>query len=137
MIATVSPHAGNFEHTLNTLRYADRVKELQPGSRSGSSSSSSYENVDRSNHSRFESSVVLASDPAFSDLDKTPTIKKTTRHDRGGEAAESPLVDRVMQSMAILHDLNEMVSRVTDPDLSEIIYDELTALKAALEHMIK
>ncbi|KAI7874927.1 kinesin-domain-containing protein [Lichtheimia hyalospora FSU 10163] len=29
MIATISPSGGNSEHTLNTLRYADRVKELK------------------------------------------------------------------------------------------------------------
>ncbi|RUS24860.1 P-loop containing nucleoside triphosphate hydrolase protein [Jimgerdemannia flammicorona] len=29
MIATVSPNGSNSEHTLNTLRYADRVKELK------------------------------------------------------------------------------------------------------------
>ncbi|KAF7722586.1 Kinesin-like protein kif24 [Apophysomyces ossiformis] len=29
MIATISPNQGNSEHTLNTLRYADRVKELK------------------------------------------------------------------------------------------------------------
>ncbi|XP_077980842.1 kinesin-like protein KIF2A [Glandiceps talaboti] len=31
MIATISPGMGSCEHTLNTLRYADRVKELGPG----------------------------------------------------------------------------------------------------------
>lgn len=31
MIACVSPSAGSCEHTLNTLRYADRVKELKRG----------------------------------------------------------------------------------------------------------
>ncbi|KAL1914804.1 uncharacterized protein VTP21DRAFT_7896 [Calcarisporiella thermophila] len=29
MIATISPNSSNSEHTLNTLRYADRVKELK------------------------------------------------------------------------------------------------------------
>ena len=29
MIANVSPSTGCCEHTLNTLRYADRVKELK------------------------------------------------------------------------------------------------------------
>ena len=29
MIANVSPAGGCCEHTLNTLRYADRVKELK------------------------------------------------------------------------------------------------------------
>ena len=33
MIATISPNSSNSEHTLNTLRYADRVKELKGGSR--------------------------------------------------------------------------------------------------------
>jgi kinesin family protein 2/24 len=44
MIACVSPAAGSCEHTLNTLRYADRVKELRcnvVGTLSSSSSSSS------------------------------------------------------------------------------------------------
>ncbi len=29
MIANISPSSGNCEHTLNTLRYSDRVKELK------------------------------------------------------------------------------------------------------------
>jgi kinesin family protein 2/24 len=39
MIATVSPGSGASEHTLNTLRYADRVKELGTG---GNKNSESY-----------------------------------------------------------------------------------------------
>ncbi|PSC68800.1 kinesin-13A-like isoform X1 [Micractinium conductrix] len=36
MIANVSPNSGSCEHTLNTLRYADRVKEIRkPGSAPG------------------------------------------------------------------------------------------------------
>lgn len=35
MIAMISPGKNSCEHTLNTLRYADRVKELGPGKRSG------------------------------------------------------------------------------------------------------
>lgn len=31
MIAMISPAKSSCEHTLNTLRYADRVKELGPG----------------------------------------------------------------------------------------------------------
>ena len=33
MIANISPSSGNCEHTLNTLRYADRVKELKKGNK--------------------------------------------------------------------------------------------------------
>ena len=35
MIANVSPAAGCCEHTLNTLRYGDRVKELKKDSSGG------------------------------------------------------------------------------------------------------
>lgn len=33
MIGNISPAEGSCEHTLNTLRYADRVKELKKGSK--------------------------------------------------------------------------------------------------------
>lgn len=39
MIANVSPTSSSCEHTLNTLRYADRVKELRKGQRNSSSGS--------------------------------------------------------------------------------------------------
>lgn len=29
MVGNISPNMGSSEHTLNTLRYADRVKELK------------------------------------------------------------------------------------------------------------
>ncbi|XP_074345406.1 kinesin-like protein KIN-13B [Apium graveolens] len=39
MISCISPNAGSCEHTLNTLRYADRVKSLSKGSKRETSSS--------------------------------------------------------------------------------------------------
>ncbi|KAJ2962639.1 hypothetical protein NQZ79_g2228 [Umbelopsis isabellina] len=41
MIATISPGSMNSEHTLNTLRYADRVKELK-GSRQSTADTEAY-----------------------------------------------------------------------------------------------
>ncbi|GJQ12109.1 hypothetical protein GpartN1_g3900.t1 [Galdieria partita] len=48
MIANVSPAASNCEHTLNTLRYADRVKELRKDSSSHrrASSTASFASID-------------------------------------------------------------------------------------------
>ncbi|EME29829.1 Kinesin-like protein KIF2C [Galdieria sulphuraria] len=48
MIANVSPAASNCEHTLNTLRYADRVKELRKDSPSHrrASSTASFASMD-------------------------------------------------------------------------------------------
>ena len=50
MIACIAPNISNTEHTLNTLRYADRVKERNPDDRTSKSSLSknrrkSVENV--------------------------------------------------------------------------------------------
>jgi len=35
MVANISPAKNNCENTLNTLRYADRVRELKKGGGSG------------------------------------------------------------------------------------------------------
>ncbi|KAI8989951.1 P-loop containing nucleoside triphosphate hydrolase protein [Pilobolus umbonatus] len=43
MIATISPGGSNSEHTLNTLRYADRVKELKGERENRSKSEQNYE----------------------------------------------------------------------------------------------
>lgn len=42
MIANISPNSGSCEHTLNTLRYADRVKELLKSSSSRGSKVNAY-----------------------------------------------------------------------------------------------
>jgi hypothetical protein len=42
MIANISPASGSCEHTLNTLRYADRVKELRRTGSGAVSTTSSY-----------------------------------------------------------------------------------------------
>jgi kinesin family protein 2/24 len=44
MIATVSPGASSADHTLNTLRYADRIKEQKVGSKSSKFKSQNIEN---------------------------------------------------------------------------------------------
>ncbi|KAJ0676865.1 putative plus-end-directed kinesin ATPase [Helianthus annuus] len=45
MISCISPSSGSCEHTLNTLRYADRVKSLSKGSNSKKEVSSSTSNL--------------------------------------------------------------------------------------------
>jgi len=43
MIANVSPNSGGCENTLNTLRYADRVKELKKGQGQGAAGAKGYD----------------------------------------------------------------------------------------------
>ncbi|KAJ9538730.1 hypothetical protein OSB04_031463 [Centaurea solstitialis] len=45
MISCISPNSGSCEHTLNTLRYADRVKSLSKGNNSRKDLSSSTSNL--------------------------------------------------------------------------------------------
>ncbi|KAH8874452.1 Kinesin-like protein KIF2A [Schistosoma japonicum] len=55
MIAMISPGMSSCEHTLNTLRYADRVKELGPGTLSASNSNSDLQAPGNTNQSQLSS----------------------------------------------------------------------------------
>jgi hypothetical protein len=119
MIATVSPTANNFEHTVNTLRYADRVKEL------GGPSAVPEEQKSLSRQlstSRLKENITINSDYS------TPKAKSKTTVN---------IVDRPMESMAILHDLAELVCNCSDPELGEMIYEELNSLKLALTGLVE
>ncbi|XP_052102725.1 uncharacterized protein LOC127736191 [Mytilus californianus] len=77
MIANISPTKSSCEHTLNTLRYADRVKELRKqgipaGSRSSVSSSLLLNIPPSGGPSVFHPNNILCS--------STPVRHKTTRH---------------------------------------------------------
>ncbi|GJX09474.1 kinesin-like protein KIN-13B [Tanacetum coccineum] len=67
MISCISPNSGSCEHTLNTLRYADRVKSLSKGSSSRKDLSSSTLNLRNSiqlpiTSSSSSSSILTRSD---------------------------------------------------------------------------
>ncbi|XP_023516471.1 kinesin-like protein KIN-13B [Cucurbita pepo subsp. pepo] len=63
MISCISPSSGSCEHTLNTLRYADRVKSLSKGSSTRRDPLYSSSNVRESTASLFSSS--LPTEPSF------------------------------------------------------------------------
>ncbi|XP_049393806.1 kinesin-like protein KIN-13B isoform X1 [Solanum stenotomum] len=65
MISCISPNAGSCEHTLNTLRYADRVKSLSKGNNSKKDVSSSTLNLKESTTLSF--SAVVPSTSTFED----------------------------------------------------------------------
>lgn len=58
MIAMISPGLASCEHTLNTLRYADRVKELKAGKTS---------NINRANQNMQQESAQVGDSPAVND----------------------------------------------------------------------
>lgn len=132
MIATVSPSVSNFEHTLNTLRYADRVKEL-----SGDGTSSASTITGTTNTSTDSTAHPLAVSKLKNDT--TPKVNRT-RLSSSSTSLPSPIdiVDKPMESMAVLHDLAEMVQSHSDHgDLQDLIYSELVALRGALAKLIQ
>lgn len=65
MIANVSPNSGSCEHTLNTLRYADRVKEIRkPGTAPGNSGTSAPPAAAANGYGYSADPVPAARDPA-------------------------------------------------------------------------
>lgn len=115
MIATISPTATNFEHTLNTLRYADRVKELR-----GPGSVHDFEQQD----------------PQSSPVPTDMMRQLKDEYENRGLSKSRDIVDTPMQSMAILHDISNMVTACTDPDLSLVIHEELQTLKSAIKQLM-
>ena len=100
MIACISPDQASFEHSLNTLRYADRVKELRGGS------------IDR-----------LSSFTESNDTDSAKDEQEILFDSEAGD-----IVDKQMECMAVLHDLAELVQSI--PGESCItVYNDLVRLK--------
>ena len=104
MIANISPAEGSCEHTLNTLRYADRVKEL---SRAGGGSGESINFVDvpaSARTSTLSASGVGSRDPrtmAFTPRTSSPAALKKTQSSRSSSSALlSPSVREDSESMA-------------------------------------
>ncbi|XP_023743709.1 kinesin-like protein KIN-13A [Lactuca sativa] len=75
MISCISPNAGSCEHTLNTLRYADRVKSLSKGSKKDQAGSSQTTTKDSSS----------ANTLSLSDNEDTKIVFTDTGNRRGAQ----------------------------------------------------
>ena len=77
MIANISPAERSCEHTLNTLRYADRVKDISKSGSGQAESSASAHRESRSTSSR-RASTPRAPTTHVSQDDTTPTKSRST-----------------------------------------------------------
>ncbi|ONH98124.1 hypothetical protein PRUPE_7G231000 [Prunus persica] len=96
MISCISPSSGSCEHTLNTLRYADRVKSLSKGSGSRRHQSSSLSYLRDSTTMPLSSST--STDTTFEDdMNYVPSEKSSFGWSKQIEREPSPQfnVDRV------------------------------------------
>ncbi|KAL6537533.1 Kinesin-like protein KIN-13B [Orobanche minor] len=72
MVSCVSPNSGSCEHTLNTLRYADRVKSLSKGNNSKKDVSFSYSMLRESTAQPLTSVQTQACNPEDNTEDSLP-----------------------------------------------------------------
>lgn len=160
MIATVSPSSANCEHTINTLRYADRVKELKGPSNLGTGEALMPREVySPANKSKIPVAAVsekiktttlqeefvfdneMDDFDAFNDnLDSSP-LKLTESDDSfllstfEKKTTKTSTTKSVVKLKESLHHsiavLYDRVSNCNDADLLELLGDELEGLLAA------
>ncbi|XP_062090767.1 kinesin-like protein KIN-13B [Humulus lupulus] len=97
MISCISPSSGSCEHTLNTLRYADRVKSLSKGNSSKRDQLPSSSNLRES--TTLPLSSTLPTEPTFED-NKTYVTNEKSRFGWSKQFEKEPsppfMVDRVL-----------------------------------------
>lgn len=81
MISCISPNSGSCEHTLNTLRYADRVKSL---SKAGNSKKDPVPSVTLRESSTAPLALPLSSMPSYSTPEKSNSLGNTSDANRFG-----------------------------------------------------
>ncbi|KAJ8442440.1 hypothetical protein Cgig2_018717 [Carnegiea gigantea] len=101
MISCISPNSGSCEHTLNTLRYADRVKSLSKGNNSKKDLMSSGANLKDLNAPTLGSSSILTSnseDRTAEGLNGSGRFGWPREVER--ETSPSPNIERVLSGKA-------------------------------------
>lgn len=96
MISCISPNSGSCEHTLNTLRYADRVKSLSKGNNSKRGFSST---APKDSNSQSLSSGNLE-DMTNDGLNGSGRFVWSREQEREREASLSPKIERVPSGKA-------------------------------------
>jgi hypothetical protein len=159
MIATVSPAAANCEHTINTLRYADRVKELKGPSGRGSEEVVSFasrlsspvkqaaDSLFQKTAAAFDSplkqsySVSSRASPTRQSLELTPIQMSSDlmyleldesllKDSRSADPGKlAKRRDKLHQSIAVLYD---RVSATKDLDMIELLQEEVDTLLSAI-----
>eukprot|EP00871_Galdieria_phlegrea_P002298 jgi/Galph1/3069/GphlegSOOS_G1752.1 len=108
MIANISPSASNCEHTLNTLRYADRVKELRKdGSGSGRrqseiylNSASSLDIVDEESHQQGDEKRQKEKEGESNDQKRM--LRRTNERELAPQQEETKLKKANLRSKSLI-----------------------------------
>lgn len=103
MIAMISPGNSDVEHTLNTLRYADRVKELgTEGGDTGGQRTSDYQDEDEVEFHRKYALNGAADAPNYEDEDEEEEFYEEDEQQRH-------VMNDLQETLAELQDMEEQV----------------------------
>ncbi|TPX68273.1 hypothetical protein CcCBS67573_g07247 [Chytriomyces confervae] len=111
MIATVSPNSGNSEHSLNTLRYAYRVKELKGDGHSQDSQDSPRDDSKEYSEGIYDEPDSGDDDPLLIDSEYPPENLLDSEDGASADDVESssddaPVVASKQQRNSVLSQLN-------------------------------
>mmetsp|Transcript_5191 Transcript_5191/g.6355 ORF Transcript_5191/g.6355 Transcript_5191/m.6355 type:complete len:404 (+) Transcript_5191:76-1287(+) len=103
MIATVSPGASSADHTINTLRYADRIKEKKVGGRSGQKVDSTTGPKKSRPYEKIEKDRSLSPPPLKRDVDDLDILHASLKGQNTEEDLFSSDDDRNVEDIAQFH----------------------------------
>jgi kinesin family member 2/24 len=121
MIATVSPSSSCFEHTLNTLRYAERFLDISGGAGTLSVAEPSA------------GSSPVGSLPPLPGVSARPAVKPAAAPQTGTLSKQRGSVARERVSMAI--DELQRLAASRDTDILELLAEELSSLVTAFRSL--
>jgi kinesin family protein 2/24 len=138
MIACISPNIGNCEQTLNTLRYADRVKERN--SETGEPSTNAQESAMRRSSNR-KSAPIMSS---FTDLSSAGVSVSSNRRssDNSFASDNSSLLDDLLSPTPMKEPMEEHEERPTDSrsdarNMAEALIAEHKSTMSTMLNMVK
>lgn len=120
MIATVSPSSSNVEHSLNTLRYADRMKESHG---TGEGPGETVTQLDYSTPSVHQ--------PFTKPEHNRPTNTPTSVEQQPACSASSSVTIAKARLKRSLVELTNLISECDNLDVLELLQEELAGLKSA------
>lgn len=132
MIATVSPSSNNVEHSLNTLRYADRMKEAQ-GSGEGTGEVVTTNDLGNRRMSLWlpQTDFKENQESNVPSNRSSPINEKPTRGWTVSTPAPNGLSASKTRLKKNLEELGKLISNCSNPDILDLLEEEITGLKNA------
>lgn len=131
MIATVSPGVSSADHTINTLRYADRIKEQKTGGGSATKSTSSKKPAVKESTTPKKTAERSNSTPKANEAELRKTVQAVFEHE---EDLLNTHMSNISESAQLLTEEGKMLQMV---QRDEVTPDDIDAYVSRLEEIIE